>query len=530
MAPNFLIFIVDQLCASHLGSYGSKVGATPHIDALAARGWRATDCHVATPICMPNRASLLTGRMPSAHGVRHNGIALSLGARTCVDVFREGGYDTALIGKSHLQNMTGKAPLPVAGRNVFAQDAEPRHPGNYLQESVATWRGDPKFDVQTPFYGFGHVALAIEHGDEAEGHYRRWLRAQHPGAEALCGPSNALPADDYVLTRHHQAWRTRLPEELHPTAWIADRTIAQLDAARASGKPFFTYCSFPDPHHPYTPPGRYWDRYRPEDMELPPSFTSAHAAPPHLQWLRDEREAGRAVKHTMACFAATEREVREALALGYGSLAFIDAQIGRVLAALDAMDLARDTVVVFTSDHGEYAGDHQLLFKGSLHYPSVTRTPLIWCEPGGVALAQASGDALLSTIDIAPTLLARAGLERFNGMQGHSFLPQVRGEGDGIGSGEALRNALLIEEEGQRTYFGFDAPVRMRSLLTAQHRMSVYEGVAWGELYDRQADSQQARNLWDDPASAGVRAGLMEQLARTMLAHTTSSPTPTAVA
>src|SRR5690606_20722295 len=110
------------------------------------------------------------------------------------------------------------------------------------------------------------------------------------------------------------------------------RTIACIEEAQRSGQPFFAYCSFPDPHHPYTPPGEYWDMYRPEDMALPASFHSS-MPPPHLAWLRAEREAGRAIKTTMACFAATERETREAIALSFGSLRFIDAQIGRVLAA-----------------------------------------------------------------------------------------------------------------------------------------------------------------------------------------------------
>jgi len=139
MKPNFLVFIVDQLCASHLGCYGNDRIDTSNIDALARAGWRAEDCNVATPICMPNRASLLTGRMPSVHGVRHNGIPLSLGARTFVDALREAGYMTSLTGKSHLQNMTAKPPLPVPGAPRWPLDAELGFPGDYRQECVATW-------------------------------------------------------------------------------------------------------------------------------------------------------------------------------------------------------------------------------------------------------------------------------------------------------------------------------------------------------------------------------------------------------
>ncbi|MBN9476522.1 MAG: sulfatase [Bordetella sp. SCN 67-23] len=523
MKPNFLVFIVDQLCASHLGCYGNDRIDTSNIDALARAGWRAEDCNVATPICMPNRASLLTGRMPSVHGVRHNGIPLSLGARTFVDALREAGYMTSLTGKSHLQNMTAKPPLPVPGAPRWPLDAELGFPGDYRQECVATWHGNEGAAVTTPFYGFDRVELAIEHGDQAEGDYRRWLRANHPELADRVGPGHAIPAPEYVLTSVGQAWRSRLPEACHPTAWIADRTIERLREAKEAGRPFFAYCSFPDPHHPYTPPGRYWDMYKPEEVELPASFHSQDP-PPHLRWLREQRDRGQAVKHTMACFAATEREAREAIALGQGSLSFIDAQIGRVLAQLRALGLEDDTVVVFTSDHGEFAGDHQLLFKGSLHYRSLIRTPLVWRDPAGQAGGVHRG--LLSTIDIAPTILERAGVPAYNGIQGRSFLAGAQGrETDGAG-----RDAVVIEEDGQRIYFGFDAPVRMRTLLTPGHRLSVYRGVEWGELYDRAADPHEARNLWHDPAASALKAGLMERLAREMLDLMETNPAPTAVA
>ncbi|MBL0419093.1 sulfatase-like hydrolase/transferase [Ramlibacter sp. AW1] len=523
MRPNFLVFIVDQLNASHLGCWGNRQIATPHIDALAARGWSAAECHVASPICMPNRASIMTGRMPSAHGVRHNGIPLSLASRTFVELLHEAGYETSLCGKSHLQNITDKKPAPHPGRPVYGKDAQRPYPGDHRQESIARWREDPAFEPALPYYGFGHLDLAIEHGDCPQGHYRRWLAREHPQALELAGPAKAIPTPEYRLSQVRQAWRTRVPEELHPTAWIADRAIERLQGAAARERPFFVYCSFPDPHHPYTPPGRYWDLYRPEDVELPASFHSSEP-PPHLAWLRGERDAGRAVKDSQACFAATERETREAIALNWGSLSFIDAQVGRVLEALEASGQAGNTVVVFTSDHGEFAGEHQLLLKGSLHYPSLTRTPLIWRDPAAAEGGRRS-DALLSSIDISASIFERVGLEPYNGLQGRSFLPLVRQE-----PGHASREHLLIEEEGQRTYFGFDGPVRMRTLLSPTHRLSVYDGAEWGELYDRRADPTESRNLWNDPAQRALRGELLGELARQMLAHADTSPAPTAFA
>src|SRR5690606_858357 len=112
-APNFLLFITDQHRADHLGCYGNPEVRTPSLDALASRGWRTERFYVATPICMPNRASLMTGRMPSVHGARHNGVPLPLESTTFVDVLRQAGWRTALVGKAHLQNITDDpAPYP----------------------------------------------------------------------------------------------------------------------------------------------------------------------------------------------------------------------------------------------------------------------------------------------------------------------------------------------------------------------------------------------------------------------------------
>ena len=128
--PNFLFIITDQQRADHLGAYGNAIVGTPHIDALARDGFRAERFYVTTPICMPNRASFMTGRMPSLHGVRHNGIELSLEETTFVDVLREAGYRTALVGKAHLQNITGApAQWPPDPGDRRSRDARRRGPG-----------------------------------------------------------------------------------------------------------------------------------------------------------------------------------------------------------------------------------------------------------------------------------------------------------------------------------------------------------------------------------------------------------------
>lgn len=524
--PNFILFITDQQRADHVGAYGNPIVRTPNIDSLAARGWTADRFYVATPVCMPNRATLMTGRMPSVHGVRHNGIPLSLQAETFVELLRGAGYRTALVGKSHLQNMTGRPPAwPPKGVPRLPLEAVRSQGGRYDQEWGPFWRERPDHDVELPFYGFSDVVMAVDHGDMPGGHYWRWLEREHPEIAALAGPEHAIPTPGYELARVSQAWRTRVPVECYSTAFIGNETQRLLSECANTGEPFFIQCSFPDPHHPFTPPGKYWDMYRPEDVTLPASFKAdASDALPHVAWLREQRDAGAAVKNLPVLFACTEREAREAIALNYGSISNIDESIGRVLQTLDQLNLADDTVVMFTSDHGDYFGDHQLLLKGPIHYQGIIRSPFIWRDPKGYGAGVRSA-ALCTTADIAPSVLARAEILPFNGIQGKSLVPliQDRNVAD-------WRDMVLIEDESQRGGLGFPSRTRLRTLQTQRYRLSVYDGADWGELYDLDNAPDELKNLWFDSGQAACKSELLHRLALAMIAHSETSPYPSAIA
>ncbi|MGH7927173.1 MAG: sulfatase family protein [Candidatus Binatia bacterium] len=523
--PNFLFIITDQHRADHLGCYGNSLVRTPNIDGLAARGTRFERFYTATPICMPNRATFMTGRMPSLHGSRHNGIPLSLTATTFVDIMRAAGYDTALIGKCHLQSISGGIPtigMPEADPSKVQPPEDLREadrtwlaPGRYAQELRSTWHGNPNFELTLPYYGFSHVELAVGHGDEVTGHYERWLNARGGDGDSLRGRKNQLPGNNYIAP---QAWRTRVPEELYPSSYVAERASAYLEQhARDDAEPFFIQCSFPDPHHPFTPPGKYWDMYAPADISLPASFFGGeHPLPPHLQQLYNEREQGKANRDGQRTFAITERETREAIALTYGMITMIDDAIGRILSCLAASGLAENTIVMFNADHGDFMGDHQLLLKGALHYQGLVRVPFIWSDPMAKNKGLVSAD-LCGTLDLARTILDRASLEGHNGMQGVSLLPAIEGA-------ETGHDSMVIEEHQRRGYMGFQNNFRARSLITEDHRLTLYEGVDWGELYDLKNDRAELSNLWDDPRSANQRHDLTEELARKLMELTDTSP------
>lgn len=526
--PNFLVIITDQQRADHLSCMGNPVLRTPHIDALAATGRRFEKFHVSIPICMPNRATLFTGRMPSLHGARCNGAPLSLSSNTMTDLMRSAGYHTELIGKAHLQNMTGRAAMaPRPQHPGLAEPApdraearlNPWADGRYDQEDSRLWAEDPDHDLALPYYGFAQVDLSTMHGDMVGGNWRRWAERQTPDFASLVGPANATPDPRYSTP---QAYRTRVPEEIYPTRYIVDRTLERLEALGTQPQtPFFLVTSFPDPHHPFTPPGRYWDLYDPDDIPVPPSLAGGEVgATPALAHLRAERARGSANTQGTLPYAVDAREAQEAIALTYGMIAMIDDGVGRITTRLAELGLDQNTVVIFMSDHGDFMGDHGLMLKAALHYQGLVRVPFIWTEPGlphpGVPTR-----ALHSTVDIARSILARAGLAPFIGMQGTDLAPSLA---DPSAPGA---EAVLIEEDGHEPAMGFAAPVRVRSVLTARHRLSIYEGVPWGELYDLQEDPHEMVNLFDDPASQPLRQHLFELLARQMMTHADRSPFPT---
>jgi len=528
--PNFLFFITDQLRADHLGCYGNREIRTPAIDSIAAPGVRFDKFYVASPVCQPNRATLATGRMPSLHGVRINGISLSLAANTFIEMLRVNGWRTALIGKSHLQNFGGvppslKRPETPAGyapppKGHDEADKEDRSDPIYDQENAKEFAANPEHDLRRPYYGFEHVELCSNHATRVHGHYTKWLRERRRDADTLRGPDNALP-HDYVLP---QAWRTALPAELYPTSYVVERTLAWLDnhVRRSNGAPFFLQCSFPDPHHPFTPPGRYWDMYKPEGVTLPAAFHIGNRPqPPHTAALHAARDNGTRIADSQPAFAVTERETREAIALTYGMIAMIDDGIAKVLSRLDALGIAKDTIMVFTSDHGDLMGDHQLMLKGNYAYQGLIRVPLIWAEPDGTS-AGTRTDALYGTLDIAATMLDRARIAPYNGIQGKSALPALNG-----GSAVHGHDSILIEYGSQRPLYGTTGEMQMRTLVDRRWRITYYRGVSWGEFYDLANDPLEMDNLWDDPAAANAKRDATERLVHKMMELAEHSPLPT---
>ncbi len=487
---NVLLVTTDQHKATTLGAYGDPLGATPNLDRLAAQGTRFGQCRTQNPFCQPARATILTGTYPSTHGVIRNGIDLpdDAVADSIATRFADAGFATALFGKAHFASYY------------------PDFPTGRLESVVDSARLSP--DWHGPYFGFRHVELVSDvhnirlapdmgrwnwgFGPPPMGlHYARWLYRDGAtrGAERLrlMQPEAAGRSWDYT-----QTWKSALPEEDHPTTWIADRAIDWLGRV---DRPFFAWVSFPDPHHPFDPPHPWCDRYDPADMlsVLPAAHPEELAGKPtfHTQWTQGFR--GTPFEWANPGWALfTDEERCTILAAYYGMVSQLDAAVGRILRALDARRLAGDTLVVFTADHGDYLGDHQMMLKGPIHYEALLRVPLLVRGPGFDAGAVV--DDPVGTIDLAPTLLQACALPIPTVLEGRSLRDRPR-------------EWVLTEDDMMRGALAF------RTLTTRRWRLTRNEtDPDGGELYDLDGDPGELANRWRDSALAGIRSDLLATL------------------
>lgn len=500
--PNVLFIITDQQRADHVGYAGNEVVATPNLDRLAARGTVFDEAWVANPICMPNRSSLMTGRMPTSHGVVFNDRSLDWGANTFVRTFRSCGWRTALIGKSHLQH-------GMSRNSVFHAEVEPvattSWPDGWDTLEHAERYTDEPPEFPDSFYGFEHVELSIDHGARVSGHHLQWALERGGRYEDLAVPLDATSPSRHRSPRWWQVYQPPYEPELHSTTFVADRTTEFIERSSRAGEPWLAWASFPDPHHPMTPPGDYFFRHRPGDMPLPATIDDPlEHAPRHIQRIRRNTVAHQ--RGWVGAFGVHDPELLgEAIAATYGTIEMIDDAIGRIVEAVDRIGQTQDTIVVFTSDHGDMMGDHGLMLKGFMHYQGTLRVPLVIVDPSRPAGRTSS---LASSVDVAPTLLDLAGLPEYFGMQGSSLLPVLDDPQ------ESVRDHVLIEDDAPHGLVAAGLPAKTRTIVSdgfKYTRISTRES----QLFDLTSDPDELIDLADRHPT--LRASMTERLADAML-------------
>lgn len=525
--PNILVFIADQLRADHLGAYGNTEVRTPNLDRLAEKSMVYDAAHVANPTCMPNRASLLTGRWPSSHGTQYNGIPLNPDASTFVRQLRGCGYRTAAVGKLHHQNMgwdfepeqreqiQRSAPLLLDPQLPDA--VVPARPEGWDRWENRARHEEAYLRLPDDYYGYQEVDLVVGHGDAPGGHWPHWARKQGIEPRDLGGVS----AGSDVLRDWDQVYTSAVPAHAHPTAYIGAQAEQRVRNAADSDDPFFLFVSFPDPHHPFAPPREYAHRYDPDALGLPVGFDQSHErSPEHIR----QMHAKRGVPNTdpTMTFAVTEHQYRAAAAAQYGLIEFIDEQVGAVLAALEDTGQDENTIVVFTADHGDLFGDHGLMLKHFVHYRAVTRVPLMIHLPG--QQSQERSAELVSSTDIAPTLMDLAAVPAFRGIQGRSLVH------DGNLSSGTGATALLIEEDQPFSLPGLPAPVRIRTVISSEGRLTRYVGTQVSELYDHRSDPDELVNLAGTSQGRELEYQLSAELGELLVHLAAARSRPTAAA
>ena len=488
--PNFLLVCADQQRADCLGVEGRRV-KTPHLDRLAEAGTRFTAAITPNAVCQPSRASILTGLLPRTHGVHDNGIDLDpeTGEKGFAGALAAAGYDTAFFGKAHF-----------ATYHTFEATGTP--------ESLIS-SADYGPDWYGPYMGFAHVEMMLvghnwfpPEAPPRGQHYERWFHADGRGEEKI----RAYRRNAGDTKGAAQTWHSELPVAWHNSTWTADRAIEWLKRDRTA--PFCAWVSFPDPHHPFDCPEPWSRLHDPAEVDLPRHRRRTFEGRPwwHERVLTAEpigpKKNAELRKRYSRIEEQTDEQLREIIANTYGQLALIDHNVGRLLIALEEWDLARNTIVVYFSDHGDWLGDHGLILKGPMHYEGLLRVPLIARGPG-IPAGKVTGEPV-STLDLGPTLLDYAGSEPLLPVQhGATLRPVIEGD--------ASRDYALNEWELLPARAG--VALSLRTVRTKTRKLTVDFLSGAGELYDLANDPEETRNLFDTREAAGMRRELEAMLA-----------------
>lgn len=449
--PNILLITPDQMRGDAMGCAGNPVVKTPNLDRLAAGGCRFTTAYAQNPVCCPSRASFITGQYNHAHGVRDNSFVLPTHIATMPAILGKAGYRTASVGKMHFN----------------------------------------PFDA---LYGFQERRIAEDKSAPYNDDYRNYLEAKgirHLLTDDAFGALMAgkMERIDQVL----MGMTSPLDEEDYIDNWCCRETIRLIE--REDARPFFIWLGFPSPHLPTDPPKPWAQMYDPESIPLPERHPE--------EWESKPPEHRESLGKSAALF--TDANLRRFVAHYYGMVSLIDKCMGDIIEALKAAGKYENTIILFSSDHGDYAGDHGRVSKNLATYDCLVRIPMIIHWPAGVKPGQIS-DALVESVDVLPTFLDYAGVETPWGVQGRSIRPLLEG------SVAKVRDYAFSE-----TYY-------QKMVRSDRYKLIYYAGKPYGELYDMHEDPGEYRNLYASTAHAAIRRKMEADLLEFLVA--TENPLP----
>ena len=447
--PNIVLIMTDQQRWDTLACLGYEHMMTPHIDGLARRGAAFSHAFVQGAMCGPSRSSIVSGQYVHTHGVERNEAWLTCHQPNWIGNLRDGGYRTVNIGKMH----TAPIRLPCG------------------------------FEYRT----------VVENKN-----YQQGVHGPDPDDYDLFLAAHGLTRPALTYYRDIPDWPDRLQaavwphaEDLFPDSFVGQRTVDYLQGCDFD-RPLFLWCGFSGPHDPYDVTASALERYDGVEIPDPVGYEGELDDKPPPQRQAMEGMDGKRSPAAVWWSRATPERIRRMRRHYYANVTLMDGWVGEIAAALDERGQLDNTILVFTSDHGDCLGDHHQVYKFSSHYDSVARVPLVFAGPGVARLGVR--DPLVELIDLGPSLLDLAGLEPLEGASGQSIRPLLEG------CEEPARDAVF-SEHGPR--------VMVR---TREWKMVAYLGAPYGELYHLSEDPDELRNQYDEPGCQAARQMLMERM------------------
>lgn len=441
--PNILFIMADQFRFDGLGANGNRIVQTPHLDRLAAQAVNFTQAYVQAPVCVPSRISFFTGRYPHSHKNRVNYTPCDTREVIIARLLQQAGYHTASVGKLHFYPPTAEHARRTGFDEVLLDDGV-----------RAT---DPFSD---------YVKWRSQHDPKANIHYHTTVRKPAPGTNPF---------------------RAEIDYEFTPTAWTGAQACEMLRRLATGAKPFFLFVSFFKPHSPHTVPAPFDSMYSEVEIPLPPQLTLDDIRrlplPVQKQILRGKPE-----------FDMDRRRLQWIYRSYYGGISMVDREVGRVLDELDRSGRADETIVVFTSDHGDQLLEHGLhgknvFFEASVHVPLLMRFPQ--------RFAPGRRDELIESVDLLPSLLSLCDIPIPESCQGRGFPQREAVFAENIIPEVITNGALDLPFVPGQGVGGIRHP-DAKMVRTRRWKLNYYPGHG-GELYDLANDPGETRNLYADP-------------------------------
>ncbi len=451
--PNILFIMTDQHRWDCIGANGNRLIKTPNLDRLAAEGANFTHFFVQAPVCVPSRASFFTGRYPHSHRNRVNYTPLDRGEVLMQSRLRKAGYATASVGKLHY------------------------HPPN-VTEAKRT--------------GFDFVELhdAVRQLDRFSD-YVTWRSSNDPQADTY---HRALAKD---IPDGKNPYRQAIDQRYSETTWVGERTRHYIRSLATGDKPFFLFSSFWKPHAPFEVPQPFDAMYDDVKIPLPKQMTldEIMRLPPPLRAL---------ILRFRPAYDTPRKRLQWMYRSYYGAISHIDREVGSILGALEEAGIADNTIVVFSSDHGDQLLEHGLMGKNCFYEASI-RVPFIVRFPKRVRAERY--DELVEAVDLLPTLFELAGLPEPYPNQGRSLAGLIAGDRSKYIPRTVVFSENIIPEviTGGRDEFAFIKGEGVRGTRHPDAKMVrtrrwkyIYYPDGFAELYDLESDPREMTNLADD--------------------------------